>query len=80
MCLYNSCYKIMNDIKTAQKKRVKLYSERYDLGLDIFTGKPLKKKDSEQREEAELRKARSASYGFGHTNGFNRRVNNEVPS
>ena len=49
-----------NTIKEAQKERVKLYAKRYDLGVDIFTGRPLKEKDSEQRNKTESMKARSA--------------------
>jgi hypothetical protein len=61
-------------------ERIELYAERYALGQDIFTGRSLGKIEYEQREEAELRKARSASYGFGHVNGFNKHVNDEVSS
>ena len=61
MFICNSDNQIMsNTIKEAQKERVKLYTERYDLGLDIFTGRPLKEKDSEQRNKTESMKARSA--------------------
>ena len=56
--LCNSDNKVMsNSIKQAQKSRVKLYSERYVLGQDIFTGRKLRKKDLEQWEYLEKKKA-----------------------
>ena len=64
--------------KDAQNERVKLYSERYSLGQDIFTGEPLEGVDFEERKKAESRKSRAAGYGFGHSNGFVKYVNNEV--
>ena len=66
------------EYRDAQNERIKLYSERYSLGQDIFTGEPLEGVDFEEREKAESRKARAAGYGFGHTNGFGKYVNNEV--
>lgn len=56
MRLYYSDNKMVDIIKEAQKDRIKLYSERYSLGQDIFTGKQLKKKDLAQWEVLEMRK------------------------
>jgi hypothetical protein len=48
---------MMDTIRKAQKVRVKLYSKRYSLGQDIFTGGELKKKDLKQWELLEIKKA-----------------------
>ena len=61
MRLYYSGNKMVDIIKEAQKDRIKLYSERYSLGQDIFTGKQLKKKDLGQWELLEIKKAIYAS-------------------
>tara|TARA_Y100000310_G_C20161356_1_gene569322 strand:- start:80 stop:295 length:216 start_codon:yes stop_codon:yes gene_type:complete len=66
-------------IKEAQKDRVKLYTKRYALGQDIFTGKSLNKKDLEQWEVAEERKAKTLERGFGFGNRAPKHLNNRVP-
>ena len=38
--------------------RIELYTKRYSLGQDIFTGDPLNAIDAKQREEVELMKAK----------------------
>ena len=61
MCLYYIGNKMVDTIRKAQKDRVKLYSERYCPGQDIFTGQQLKKKDLDQWEVLEIKKAIYAS-------------------
>ena len=38
--------------------RIELYTQRYALAQDIFTGDPLNETDAKQREEVELLKAK----------------------
>ena len=82
MFVCNSDNKIMGIgkrlVANGHQERIELYTKRYALGLDIFTGGPLEGIDFKQREKAESRKSRAAGYGFGHTNGFGKYVNNEV--
>ena len=80
MFICNSDDQIMsNTIKEAQKDRVKLYTKRYALGQDIFTGNSLNKKDLEQWEVAEVRKARTLGCGFRFGNRAPKSLNNEIP-
>ena len=68
-----------NIIKEAQEDRVKLYTKRYALGQDIFTGKSLNNNDLKQWEVAEERKAKTLERGFGFGNRAPKSLNNEVP-
>ena len=78
MFIFNSDNKIMGIgkrlVAEGHSERIELYTERYALSLDIFSGEPLEGVDFEQREKAESRKSRAESYGFGHTNGFNKHI------
>jgi len=61
MLLYYSDNKMVDTIKEAQKDRINLYSERYSLGQDIFTGRKLNHKDLKQWELLEIKRAIYAS-------------------
>ena len=66
--IFNSDNKIMKLKKSRVYKkrsvdeghigRIELYTQRYALAQDIFTGDPLNETDAKQREEVELLKAK----------------------